>query len=236
MSIQLKLSLLLYLPLFSFTLTAQTAGEILDKSIAYHDPKGLWETGKFKLNLKESRPNGTFRETRIQLNNRQQSFTLSQRREGRTIYRYVKGDQCENKLDGKSNFTPDEAKQFRLDCSYSPRMKDYYIYLYGLPMKLRDPGTQLHEEVKTIAFDGRSLLQLKVSYEPAVGKDIWYFYFDPSTYALSGYRFYHDESKNDGEYILLSGEQKVGPLRLPKTRKWYTHQDDKFLGTDELIK
>lgn len=236
MSIRFKLKILLGLVLFSLSVSAQTAKDVLDKSIAYHDPKGVWETGKFKLNLKESRPNGTFRETKITLNNRQQSFLLSQKREGRMIYRYVKGDQCENKLDGKTDFTPEEAKQFRLDCSYSPRMKDYYTYLYGLPMKLRDPGTKLDEEVKTVTFDDRQLLQLRVTYDEAVGKDIWYFYFDPTTFALSGYRFYHDESKNDGEYILISGEQKVGPLRLPKSRKWFTHQDEKFLGTDELVK
>lgn len=236
MSIRYQAAFLFVLVLFSFSVAAQTAGDVLEKSIAYHDPKGLWETGKFKLKLKESRPNGTFRETKITLDNRQQSFLLSQKREGRTIHRFVQGDQCENKLDGQTNFTPEEAKQFRLDCSYSSRMKDYYSYLYGLPMKLHDPGTYLDEEVKTVEFDGRQLLQLKVTYDPKVGKDIWYFYFDPNTFALSGYRFYHDETKNDGEYILLSGEQKVGPLLLPKTRKWHTHQDEKFLGTDELMK
>lgn len=230
-----RLVSLLFLTVCTAMLQAQTAKEILAKSINYHDPKGKWESGKFQLKLKESRPNGTFRETNIKLDNRQQSFELTQKRDDRQVYRYVKGDQCENKLDGKTTFTEEEGKKFRLDCSYSPRMKDYYTYLYGLPMKLRDPGTILGEEVKTVEFDGRQLLQVRVTYEEAVGNDIWYFYFDPATYAMSGYRFYHDESKNDGEYILISGEQKVGPMRLPKTRKWYTHKEDKLLGTDELV-
>lgn len=236
MSNKAHLGIVLLCCLLTFSTFAQTASEVLAKSIAYHDPKGKWESGQFQLKLKESRPNGTFRETEIKLDNRQQSFELAQLRDGRKIYRYVKGDDCKNQLDGASDFSAEEAKKFRLDCEYSPRMKDYYTYLYGLPMKLRDPGTILGDEVKTVEFDGRQLLQLKVTYQPEVGKDIWYFYFDPSTYALSGYRFYHDESINDGEYILISGEQKVGPLRLPKKREWYTHKEEKFLGTDELIK
>ena len=51
---------------------------------------------------------------------------------------------------------------------------------------------------------------------------------------MIGYRFYHDESANDGEYILLEGETTDGTVRLPKSRTWYTHKDDRLLGTDVL--
>lgn len=224
----------------TFSMVAQsnslTATEVLAKSIEYHDPKGKWEKGKFDLKLKESRPNGAFRETKLAINNEKQTFELSQKRGNRLISRYVEAGQCENKLDGAATFSKEENEKFRLDCAYSTRMKDYYMYLYGLPMKLRDPGTILKEEVALKDFQGTKLLEVKVTYDPEVGADTWYFYFDSSTYALSGYRFYHDESKNDGEYILISGEEQVGPLRLPKTRAWYTHKEDKLLGTDELVK
>ena len=51
-----------------------------------------------------------------------------------------------------------------------------------------------------------------------------------------GYRFYHVEEKNDGEYITLEGEEKIKGIRFPKTRKWYYNKDDKFLGADILEK
>lgn len=79
------------------------------------------------------------------------------------------------------------------------------------------------------------MLQIKVTYDAAVGGDIWYFYFDPSSFALSGYRFYHDESLNDGEYILLENETSVGALRIPAKRHWYTHQGNRYLGSDEIM-
>jgi hypothetical protein len=75
---------------------------------------------------------------------------------------------------------------------------------------------------------------LKVTYDPEKGSDTWYFYFDPKTYALAAYQFYHDPAKNDGEYILLEGEAEVGSMRLPKRRSWFTNKEDRFLGTDLL--
>ncbi len=48
------------------------------------------------------------------------------------------------------------------------------------------------------------------------------------------YQFYHKETDNDGEYILLSGTENFKGIKMPKTRKWYYNKDDKFLGTDIL--
>jgi hypothetical protein len=49
-----------------------------------------------------------------------------------------------------------------------------------------------------------------------------------------GYRFFHDEGKGDGEYIVLEGEIEGGGLRLPARRTWYTNAEDELLGTDVL--
>jgi len=53
---------------------------------------------------------------------------------------------------------------------------------------------------------------------------------------LRGYRFYHDESVNDGEYITIEGEELIEEIRYPKTRKWYVNKNDEYLGADELLK
>lgn len=212
-----------------------TAEAVLKASIQYHDPKGVWAKEAFQLSLRESRADGSARETTIRLDNKTGAFELSQKREDHLLFRSIKGDQCETKLDGSTEISEEDRKKHRLTCDYNRNMSNYYTYLYGLPMKLRDPGTIIHETIQVKNFQGKELLEIKVTYDPEVGKDTWYFYFDPSSYALKGYRFYHDESKNDGEYITLAGEERIGKLRLPKVRKWYTHQEDKLLGTDELV-
>ena len=54
------------------------------------------------------------------------------------------------------------------------------------------------------------------------------------TFALKRYQFFHDESKNDGEYILLNDEILVEGIKMPKNRSWYFNSNDKFLATDRL--
>ena len=113
-------------------------------------------------------------------------------------------------------------------------MRDSYTYLYGLPMKLKDPGTILYPVVKRKKFKEKEYLVLKVTYEESVGKDIWYFYFNPLTYAMEVYQFFKDESKNDGEYIILEDIVEVSGIKMPKIRSWFFNKDDKYLGKDIL--
>jgi hypothetical protein len=88
--------------------------------------------------------------------------------------------------------------------------------------------------VKEATFDERPAYELEVTYDAEVGSDSWYFYLDKETKALVGYRFYHDKTANDGEYITLEGEATGAGIRLPRERKWYRHQDGGFLGTDTI--
>jgi len=125
-------------------------------------------------------------------------------------------------------------KNNKLSKDRAKMYQDYYTYLYGLPMKLKDPGAIIHAKVERRIFKGNAYLVLKATYKKEVGKDTWYFYFNPKTYAMEVYQFFHDETKNDGEYILLSGEETINRIKIPKKRAWYMNKDDKYLGTDIL--
>lgn len=151
----------------------------------------------------------------------------------------VNNNDCKVSLNGKTELTEEEIKTHRLDCERANMYKNYYTYLFGLPMKLKDPGTNIHEVVETKTFKGKEYLVLKATYDVNVGSDIWYFYFDPETYAMEIYQFFKtDDSgkqKDDsGEYILLTEETIVNDIKMPKNRAWYYNKDDKYLGTDIL--
>ena len=103
-------------------------------------------------------------------------------------------------------------------------------------MKLKDPGTRISEQVSRRRFKGVEYLVLEVKYDPETGSDTWYFYFDPETYALRMYQFYHNPQANDGEYILLEGETEIEGMRIPLKRSWYTNDREAFLGADILLK
>jgi len=215
----------------------QLAGtQLLEKAISYHDPNNGWSEFKGRLEVTMRTPDNSERVSDIVMNLPQEYFHLTAVKDGVTISQTLDKGTCALSLDGSTEISDTDIETHRLTCERAVMMKDYYTYLYGLPMKLKDPGTLVSPEVRTKKFKGKEYLVLKVTYTEDVGKDIWYFYFDPTTYAMEVYQFYHDESKNDGEYILLTGEEEVAGIKMPKTRAWYYNKDDKHLGTDVLTK
>ncbi len=215
----------------------QTPGaeEVLSAAIAFHDPERVWATGAFRLQFEESRPDGSVRKTAVVIDNAAGRFEIDTERQSRSVRGELGPGTCRWLLDGSVGFSGQEQDELRLTCERLEWIRDYYVYLWGLPMKLRDPGTLIDPGVKETTFEGREALEVRVTYEAEVGSDSWYFYFDPADRALIGYRFYHDEATNDGEYIVLEGLGEGVGLRLPRRRTWYTHQERKLLGTDTLV-
>ena len=211
-----------------------TGEELLANSIEYHDPSGVWRQFKGMLTVVMQRPNGAERITEVQMDFTRQFFNATSYENGDTVVKSVNKGACSLSFNGENMFDEATEKKYQLNCDNAVKMRDYYTYLYGLPMKLNDPGTLIDPVVKEKKFNGKKALVLKVNYTEAVGKDTWYFYFDPTTYALQAYQFFHDELKNDGEYILLSKEIVVNGIKMPKNRAWFFNKDGKHLGTDVL--
>ena len=213
-----------------------TGSQLLEKAITFHDPNGNWSTFNNILNVTMASPDAPIRESEITINLPGHFFQLKATKDGTTTEYTIDKGTCEIKLNGKSDLTEEELKTNNLSCERAKMYKNYYTYLYGLPMKLIDAGTIIHDKVETKTFKGKTYLRLKVTYDKAVGSDIWYFYFNPKTYALEVYQFFHDEAKNDGEYILLSDIENIEGIKMPKVRAWYTNKEAKYLGTDRLKK
>jgi hypothetical protein len=212
---------------------------LLDSAIAYHDPGSAWTRFRDSLHILMETPDATPRRTHLFLDLPGNIFYAKATRDTITTEYWLAGDSCTLRLNGRTSFSEEEAAAHRLDCETAGRIRDYYSYLYGLPMKLKDQGTLIADEISERAFEGKDYLVLEARYDPSVGSDVWYFYFDPETYALELYQFYHtDDSGNilpeSGEFILLSGELQVGGIRMPKVRAWYTNKDSTYLGTDYL--
>ena len=218
------------------------AGEVIAKSIAYHDPSGVWDTGRIRLGLFT-----TYSEEFAKKRGRRDAglvLVLSPGHEEFSYTREAGDDRIEITLmRGEGTVTVNgstdvsEADRERLRLAEPELYRNYSEYLYLMPMKLRDPGTRIEPDAREARFNDRDVWQVRVTYDPEVGEDTWYFYFDRTTFALVGYRFYKDESKNDGEYITFEGEifDKSSGLRLPKIRAWYFNADDGHLATDDIM-
>jgi len=211
-----------------------TGPELLEAAIAYHDPEGNWPRMRHTLVIDQSRPDGSERRGTIHMDVARSDYSYREDTSDGLLVKGTAGGDCFASIGGQAP-TEDQVTAHRLDCPAIERMRNYYLYLWGLPMKLRDPGTHIDPAIGEGDFDGQPSRVVKVTYDPEVGSDTWYFHFEPGTYRMIGYRFYHDETAGDGEYILLSGEREVRGMRIPVERRWFTNADDRYLGTDILI-
>lgn len=235
----MRIQIFLFLLITSFLTSCEkklTGELLLNKAISYHDPNNNWPTFNGELIVTMETPNNPNRNSNIVINLPEDYFYVKAVRDTLTTEYEVKKDGCIITFNGDTNFTEEVAKENRLNCERATMYKNYYTYLYGLPMKLKDPGTHINDTITHKFFKEKEYLVLKATYDDTVGSDIWYFYFDLETYAMEVYQFFHDEAKNDGEYILLTEEETINGIKMPKNRTWYTNKENKLLGTDILKK
>jgi hypothetical protein len=216
-------------------LSSLDAKELLNRSIAYHDPNGRWERGAFEITDLSTRLDGTGSRTVLRFDNARSRFELESSIDGRALRILVENDTVDARVDGRADLSGDELERYRLTTAQVLTRRNFYLYFYGLPMKLRDPGTRLDPKVKETALQGRAVYELRVTYDESVGSDTWYFYLDRVTCALVGHRFYHDESAGDGEYTVLTEEVSGEGLRLPRVRKWYKNQGNELFITHTIL-
>lgn len=224
--------LALFITISSFSQSI-TGNELLEKAIQFHDPNGNWNTFKGDFFVTMETPNNGVRKSKITIDLPNQYFSVLAKKDSISTAFIVDKENCSFSLNGKQNLSADKKKKYSLNCERANLYKNYYTYLYGLPMKLKDEGTIIHQKVATKTFKGKEYLVLKVTYKQNIGKDTWYFYFNPKTFAMEVYQFFK-ETKDSGEYILLSGLETINAIKMPKVRAWYYNKDNNYLGTDIL--
>jgi len=210
-----------------------TGNQLLEKAIQYHDPNNNWDTFKGSFKVVMETPKSPKRISEISIDLQEQFFSLNTKRgTNNTTYKIDKNEVVIS-LNGETDLSSTTLDKNNLSKERAKMYQNYYTYLYGLPMKLKDAGTIIHQKVARKKFKGKEYLVLKATYTKAVGKDTWYFYFNPKTFAMEVYQFFK-ETKNSGEYILLSGIETINDIKMPKNRAWYYNKDNKYLGTDIL--
>jgi hypothetical protein len=231
----MKKTTTLLLLLISITSFSQklTGNELLEKAIQFHDPKGNWETFKGEFFVTMETPKNASRKSTIKINLPEEYFLVKAIRDTIVTEYIIQKDDCSMSINGNINPSEELKNRYNLNCERANMYKNYYTYLYGLPMKLKDDGTIIHPKVERKKFQGKEYLVLKATYNKQVGKDTWYFYFNPKPYAMEVYQFFK-EKKDSGEYILLSGLEIINDIKMPKNRAWYYNKNDGYLGTDIL--
>lgn len=229
---------ILFIGLNSFSQNI-TGPELLNKAIKYHDPNGNWNSFNDTLLITMESPKSSKRVSNIVINLPKSYFYVKAKKDTLITEYIINKENCSITLNGNQN--PSEAllKANNLSCERAKLYKNYYTYLYGLPMKLKDSGTIIGDKVEHKTFKGKDYLVLKVTYDKEVGKDVWYFYFSSKTYAMEVYQFYKTDKNGNlkpesGEYILLTETAIISEIKMPKKRAWFYNKNDGYLGTDIL--
>lgn len=238
----MKLLTLLVILIFNFQfITAQSISGslLLKKAIRYHDPNNQWNTFEGEFDIVMEMPDNPKRTSHVTIKLIEEFFKVKATKDTLVTEYTVDKGKCMISLNGKTDLSKDELFSNNLSCERANMYKNYYTYLYGLPMKLKDKGTNISETVKRKTFKGKEYLVLKATYDETVGSDVWYFYFNPESFAMEIYQFFKTndngrEKLDTGEYIILSEETIVNGIKMPKVRAWYYNKDDVYLATDTL--
>jgi len=97
-------------------LGASTAQQLIDHSIAYHDPEGAWGHESYRLVIVGTRPIAGPTSTTIIIDNVAGRFSMTRERFGNVIESTVTGDDCWTRLNGSSDLTEQQIKRFDLGC------------------------------------------------------------------------------------------------------------------------
>ena len=215
--------------------------EVIDAAIKYHDPKGKWGELALTINRTTSAEvDGKTVENSavLRIDNLNNTYAGRAKYDDIPYLHVVNADTCYGILENPVYAEGYDIREGLLGCETAKKMHNFFTYMLGVPMKLKDPGTNVSEKVDVKEMGDLSCYEVKVTYDPAVGKDIWLFYFNQENYQLVAAQFYKDEATKEGELIFYKDWDKVKKVKLPQTLIWEIMPGRSFLATDhyEFIK
>lgn len=156
--LQKCLHIICFIVVFQTSAQEMTGVDLLKKTIQYHDPNNNWSQFKGKLFIEMQMPNGNKRLSEISIDLPQEYFKLSSLKNENKVEHVVNKNKSYFSLNGKTEFSEEEVKTYNLTETRAKFMRNYYTFLYGLPMKLNDPGTIIDPVVEKKEFMGKEYL------------------------------------------------------------------------------
>ncbi|MCB0579524.1 MAG: hypothetical protein KDD10_09490 [Phaeodactylibacter sp.] len=213
---------------------ALSAGEVLQRSIQFHDPQDKWPGAALRFVIDEPRIENPERLSEVFLNNTENTFSINRRYGNTLVTRGIIRDSCYSLVDSVLVNPADTAtiRLHRLDCERTQGYRAFYKLLNGMPMSLYVPEVQLLPEVVEDSIRGQKALRIAARFtNPVIGEE-WFIYFAPGNYQLLGYGY---AAEGAGEILRLDGLVEIAGMKLPRMRHWYNRIDDSYLGSDIYV-
>jgi len=196
----------------------ETAQGIVNASINFHDPHNNWNAlnANFIFESKFSFNDSVPEELHININVPANDFKYHNL--DRKVNLRYNNDSCEV-LKGSGT------------CGGYSWTKNFYTYVWGLPMKLQDSSTTILPKFTTDTIRNTPVYIVSVNYE----NENFKFYFNQNTYELKFFGFIKNTGDKHGEFISLSGLQEFNGIKFPKHRRWEKLLTEELIGTNEVL-
>ncbi|GAA4115074.1 hypothetical protein GCM10022393_15030 [Aquimarina addita] len=209
---------------------------ILEKTIRQHDSLDLWSTTHLNIHIQEPRISNPQRYSILKLNNATNAFSLSRNKE-QHIAEYIIDNNGANLvlLDGKIETDTLLIKKYRLDASRNTGYREFYQLLYGLPMSLDNALKEITHTSESI-FKGEECYKLEIELAKPVISKYWNLFISKSNMEVKGIEIISPDKPDQGERIYFEESILINGIKLPRMRHWYELKDNKYTGSDLIIK
>ncbi len=212
---------------------AQTASELLDKAIAFHDPQQKWNNYSGKVHLETIFSDGNAYGGEIIEIQTKEDYYKATGISNMTI-KGIKSGVIFREVNGDKNPNEDAIKKYNLG-DETIRMFKWWHYIHlGLLMELKASGMLLDDKVETIKFQGNDCLALTFNYDASkvkndLYKGTWIIYLDPVIFSLKGFKVV---SEDWNRYVVFSGILEVNGIKIPQYRTYFNSEDNSFSFVD----
>lgn len=191
--------------------------EIISRTIEFHDPYNNWHTlrAEFHFDSQFSFADSTQEDIVVQIEVAENNFKYDNKY--RKVALSYPRDTCMQESENGS------CEQYRWT-------KNFYTYIWGLPMKLKDPGIHPEKETKKTFFNNYKCHVVPVHYE----KENFLFYIDTANFQLRGFEFHKNDSSGKGEKIVLKDLYEFNHIKFPRHKTYIILPENTLGGTNEV--
>ncbi len=217
--------------------TPTTAIEWIEYSIKYHDPKNNWDTFSSQVSSfsKVDRGGESLEESTRQFSfdNSTSYFGMSMDVQEFPLRIDISNDNCQT-VWKKKEITKEENNRYINDCKFGKNYRNYYRYLIGIPMVLKDDSAIVNPIVEEENINGKNYKKITVNYAPVNENPTWEFFIDPMNGKLVRSKFIRYNEKNEitgGEILDYPEHKLIQGMQLRTKMLWY-YLNEKFLADE----
>jgi len=190
--------------------------EILEKTIKYHDPQGVWDNYKGKLfEVTVFTSNYVVKET-IEIDRPNDFYLSTCFQEFGTLKRGIDKGKNIFSLNDKPDIPENIKKNWGISDDGIKQFREQHYGHFGLPMVIKNSGMTIQDDVKIVDFDGRRCYAVTFIGNPDLIINSFYsgehtLYVDMNNFSMRGMRYKFDAIDR---YVVFAGEVEINGIKI----------------------